>query len=58
VPPGNLGVRIERDADQLDGPSARPLVGAPPLTAVAQGAYTEGVPLMVRRSGPYEEMPR
>jgi len=43
---------------QVDGQGSRDPVRARPLTAVARGAYTEGVALMVRRSGSCEEMPR
>jgi hypothetical protein len=48
---------IAEDA-AVGGQGSRDPVRARPLTAVARGAYTEGVPRMVRRSGSYEEMPR
>jgi hypothetical protein len=50
--------RLALIAAAVGGQGSRDPVRARPLTAVAPGAYTEGVPLMVRRSGSCEEMPR
>jgi hypothetical protein len=52
------GTPEEAEDAAAGGQGSRDPVRARPLTAVARGAYTEGVPLMVRRSGSHEEMPR